>query len=158
VGVSEWSAVQIADAVYLARELSVDRIVSNQPIFNMLTRYIEHNIVPLCRAVARNARHECNRSGRGGLSLLHLNTDKPQSAMRHAYLRGAVALRRDLIERFGQSDDRLDDFYPARSRGRSRLTRCALAPAMEPSAQSIHGRLTRTNGRFVLDVRSERVV
>jgi chorismate mutase len=41
--------------------------------------------------------------------LLHLNTDKPQSAMRHAYLRGAVALRRDLIERFGQSDDRLGD-------------------------------------------------
>jgi chorismate mutase len=41
--------------------------------------------------------------------LLHLNTDKPQTAMRHAYLRGAVALRRDLIERFGQSDDRLGD-------------------------------------------------
>ena len=41
--------------------------------------------------------------------LLHLNTDKPQSAMRHAYLRGAVALRRDLIEHFGQSDDRLGD-------------------------------------------------
>src|SRR5438874_1032206 len=38
VGVSEWSAVQIADAVYLARELNLDRIVSNQPIYNMLTR------------------------------------------------------------------------------------------------------------------------
>ena len=41
--------------------------------------------------------------------LLHLNTDKPQSAMRHVYLRDAMALRRDLIERFGQSDDRLGD-------------------------------------------------
>lgn len=41
--------------------------------------------------------------------MLHLNTDKPQKAMRHSYLRGAVALRRDLIERFGQSDDRLGD-------------------------------------------------
>src|SRR5438067_6486597 len=48
VGVSEWSAVQIADAVYLARELNLDRIVSNQPIYNMLTRYIERDIVPLC--------------------------------------------------------------------------------------------------------------
>ena len=41
--------------------------------------------------------------------MLHLNTERPQSAMRHAYLRGAVALRRDLVERFGQSDDRLGD-------------------------------------------------
>ena len=48
VGVSEWSAVQIADAVYLARALNLDRIVSNQPIYNMLTRYVERDIVPLC--------------------------------------------------------------------------------------------------------------
>lgn len=37
--------------------------------------------------------------------MLHLNTEKPQSAVHHVYLRGAVALRRDLVERFGQSDD-----------------------------------------------------
>ncbi len=37
--------------------------------------------------------------------LIHLNTDLPQSAMRHAYLREAVTLRRDLVERYGQSDD-----------------------------------------------------
>src|SRR5437016_7378039 len=48
VGVSEWSATQIADAVYTARELNLDRIVSNQPIYNMLTRYIEPDILPLC--------------------------------------------------------------------------------------------------------------
>lgn len=48
VGVSEWSAVQIADAVSLARELNLDRIVSNQPVYNMLTRYIERDIIPLC--------------------------------------------------------------------------------------------------------------
>src|SRR6059036_2143433 len=40
VGVSEWSAVQIDDAVYTARELNLDRIASNQPIYNMLQRYI----------------------------------------------------------------------------------------------------------------------
>lgn len=48
VGVSEWSATQIADAVYLAKELNLDRIVSNQPVYNMLTRYIEPAIIPLC--------------------------------------------------------------------------------------------------------------
>ena len=33
--------------------------------------------------------------------LLHYNTDLPQSAMHHVYLRGAVALRQDLVARFG---------------------------------------------------------
>lgn len=47
-GVSEWSAVQIDDAVHTARALNLDQIVSNQPIYNMLTRYIERDIVPLC--------------------------------------------------------------------------------------------------------------
>jgi len=47
-GVSEWSAVQIDDAVHMARALNLDRIVSNQPIYNMLTRYIERDVVPLC--------------------------------------------------------------------------------------------------------------
>jgi aryl-alcohol dehydrogenase-like predicted oxidoreductase len=48
VGVSEWSATQIADAVYTARALNLDRIVSNQPIYNLLQRYIEPDIMPLC--------------------------------------------------------------------------------------------------------------
>lgn len=33
--------------------------------------------------------------------LLHYNTALPQSAMHHVYLRGAVSLRRDLVERYG---------------------------------------------------------
>ena len=48
VGVSEWSAIQISDAVYMAREYNLDRIVSNQPVYNMLTRYIERDVIPLC--------------------------------------------------------------------------------------------------------------
>jgi voltage-dependent potassium channel beta subunit len=47
VGVSEWSAVQIADAASTARELNLDRIVSNQPNYSMLQRYIEKDIVPV---------------------------------------------------------------------------------------------------------------
>lgn len=46
-GVSEWSAVQLNDAVHMARELNLDRIVSNQPQYNMMKRDIESDIVPL---------------------------------------------------------------------------------------------------------------
>jgi chorismate mutase len=35
--------------------------------------------------------------------LLHYNTDLPQSAIRHVYLRGAVTLRQDLAQRFGEA-------------------------------------------------------
>ncbi len=47
VGVSEWTAAQITDAVHTAHERNFDKIVSNQPIYNMLTRYIEQEIIPL---------------------------------------------------------------------------------------------------------------
>ncbi len=33
--------------------------------------------------------------------LLHYNTGLPQEAMHHVYLRGAIALRKDLVERYG---------------------------------------------------------
>lgn len=48
-GVSQWSAVQISDALHLARTYNLDRIVSNQPQYSMLERYIEKDIVPLCQ-------------------------------------------------------------------------------------------------------------
>lgn len=47
-GVSEWSAVQIDDALHIADKLLLDRIVSNQPQYSMLERYIEKDVVPLC--------------------------------------------------------------------------------------------------------------
>ena len=48
VGVSQWSAVQIADAVHLARQLGLDPIVSNQPLYNILERDVEREVLPLC--------------------------------------------------------------------------------------------------------------
>jgi aryl-alcohol dehydrogenase-like predicted oxidoreductase len=48
VGVSEWTADQIADALRLAKEMNLDRIVSNQPRYNMIQRQIEADIIPLC--------------------------------------------------------------------------------------------------------------
>jgi aryl-alcohol dehydrogenase-like predicted oxidoreductase len=47
-GVSEWSAVEIDDALCIAREHNLDRIASNQPIYNMIERYIEKEVLPLC--------------------------------------------------------------------------------------------------------------
>jgi aryl-alcohol dehydrogenase-like predicted oxidoreductase len=49
VGVSEWSASQISDAVSLAAEMGLDRIISNQPQYSMLWRSIESEVVPTCR-------------------------------------------------------------------------------------------------------------
>jgi aryl-alcohol dehydrogenase-like predicted oxidoreductase len=47
IGVSEWTAAQIADALRIAGEMGFDRIVSNQPQYNMLWRVIEAEVVPL---------------------------------------------------------------------------------------------------------------
>jgi aryl-alcohol dehydrogenase-like predicted oxidoreductase len=48
IGVSEWRAEQIAAALRLADEMGLDRIVSNQPQYNMLWRVIEPEVLPLC--------------------------------------------------------------------------------------------------------------
>jgi aryl-alcohol dehydrogenase-like predicted oxidoreductase len=48
LGVSEWRAEQIADALRIADQMGFDRIVSNQPQYNMIWRVIEAEVVPLC--------------------------------------------------------------------------------------------------------------
>jgi voltage-dependent potassium channel beta subunit len=45
-GVSEWSAAQIEEAVRIADRRLLDRIVVNQPVYNMFNRYIEPEIIP----------------------------------------------------------------------------------------------------------------
>lgn len=47
VGVSEWQASQIAEALTVADRYLLDRIVVNQPIYNMFQRYIEQEVMPL---------------------------------------------------------------------------------------------------------------
>jgi voltage-dependent potassium channel beta subunit len=46
-GVSEWTAVQMAEALAVADKYLLDRIVVNQPVYNMFNRYIEKEIIPL---------------------------------------------------------------------------------------------------------------
>jgi aryl-alcohol dehydrogenase-like predicted oxidoreductase len=48
VGVSEWNAEQITDALAIAYHLGLDKIVSNQPQYNMIWRVIESEVIPLC--------------------------------------------------------------------------------------------------------------
>jgi aryl-alcohol dehydrogenase-like predicted oxidoreductase len=47
IGVSEWTAEQIADAIRLADEMGFDRIISNQPQYSLLWRVIEAEVVPV---------------------------------------------------------------------------------------------------------------
>jgi aryl-alcohol dehydrogenase-like predicted oxidoreductase len=49
IGVSEWTAEQIADALRLADDMGFDRIVSSQPQYSLIWRIIEAEVVPLCQ-------------------------------------------------------------------------------------------------------------
>jgi aryl-alcohol dehydrogenase-like predicted oxidoreductase len=48
IGVSEWKASEIAQALDIAGQMGFDRIVSSQPQYSMLWRVIEAEVVPLC--------------------------------------------------------------------------------------------------------------
>jgi voltage-dependent potassium channel beta subunit len=48
IGVSEWRAEEISAALAIASQMGLDRIVSNQPQYNMLWRVIESEVLPLC--------------------------------------------------------------------------------------------------------------
>ncbi|SIO84304.1 aldo/keto reductase family protein [Nocardiopsis sp. JB363] len=47
IGVSEWRAEEIERALKIADEMGFDRLVSNQPQYNMLWRVIESEVIPL---------------------------------------------------------------------------------------------------------------
>ena len=49
VGVSEWKASEIADALRIADQMGLDRLVSSQPQYSMLWRVIEPEVLPLCK-------------------------------------------------------------------------------------------------------------
>ncbi len=49
VGVSEWSADQIANGLEIQKKNNYDRFISNQPQYSMLWRIIESKIIPLSK-------------------------------------------------------------------------------------------------------------
>jgi aryl-alcohol dehydrogenase-like predicted oxidoreductase len=48
LGVSEWRAEEISAALDIAGQRGLERIVSNQPQYNMIWRVIESEVIPLC--------------------------------------------------------------------------------------------------------------
>ncbi|WP_239617617.1 aldo/keto reductase family protein [Cohnella mopanensis] len=50
VGVSEWTAAQMEEALGTADRYLLDRIVVSQPVYNMFNRYIEKEVIPLGEA------------------------------------------------------------------------------------------------------------
>jgi aryl-alcohol dehydrogenase-like predicted oxidoreductase len=46
IGVSEWRSEEIEAAVEIARQMGLDRIISNQPQYSMLYRVIESEVIP----------------------------------------------------------------------------------------------------------------
>ncbi len=49
IGISEWTAQQISDALHIADQMGFDRIVSSQPQYSMLWRVPEAEVMPLSR-------------------------------------------------------------------------------------------------------------
>ncbi|UQZ86372.1 L-glyceraldehyde 3-phosphate reductase [Paenibacillus konkukensis] len=47
IGVSEWTPAQIVEAYALADKYLLDKIIVNQPVYNMFNRYIEKEIIPI---------------------------------------------------------------------------------------------------------------
>jgi voltage-dependent potassium channel beta subunit len=50
-GVSQWTAVEIAESVHLARARGLAAPVSNQPIYNLLNRSLEVDVLRTCESV-----------------------------------------------------------------------------------------------------------
>jgi len=48
LGVSEWTAAQIAETLALQDKYLIDRIVVTQPLYNLLNRRLEKEVLPLC--------------------------------------------------------------------------------------------------------------
>lgn len=47
-GVSEWKSHQIAKACEVAERVNAYTPASNQPVYNMLNRYVEESVIPSC--------------------------------------------------------------------------------------------------------------
>lgn len=46
-GVSEWTAKQIVEALHISDKYLLDRMIVNQPSYNLLNRYIEKEVLPV---------------------------------------------------------------------------------------------------------------
>lgn len=103
-GVSEWSSTNISDALHLAEKYNLDRLVSNQPCYNMLNRRIESHVIPLCRREGLG--QVCySPLGQGLLTGKYLPGQKPPADSRAADPKQNIFLKElndDLLARIQQ--------------------------------------------------------
>lgn len=93
VGVSEWRAEEIREALRLAEELGLHRIVSNQPQYSALYRVIEAEVVPACEE-AGIGQVVWSPMAQGVLSGKYLPGQPPPAGSRATAASGASAIRR----------------------------------------------------------------
>ena len=93
VGVSEWSAAQITEAVRLAAEMGLDRIISNQPQYSALVRTIEAEVVP-ASAKAGVSQIVWSPIAQGVLTGKYLPGQPPPAASRATGTTGGGFIRR----------------------------------------------------------------
>ena len=106
VGVSEWRADEIAEAIRIADQMGFDRIISNQPQYNMIWRVIESEVIPLC---AREGIGQVVWSpmAQGVLSGKYLPGAEPPSGSRATDQRGATFISAYLTDRLLTAVQRL---------------------------------------------------
>jgi len=97
VGVSEWTAAQIADALKIAGEMGCERIVSNQPQYSMLWRVIEAEVVPLCEEEGIG-QIVWSPMAQGVLSGKYLPGEKPPEGTRATDDRGGADMIKWLLD------------------------------------------------------------
>jgi aryl-alcohol dehydrogenase-like predicted oxidoreductase len=97
VGVSEWTAGQIAAALRTAADAGFDRIISNQPQYNMLWRVIESEVIPVS-AAAGIGQIVWSPIAQGVLTGKYLPGDAPPSGSRATDPRGSSFIQDYLTE------------------------------------------------------------
>jgi aryl-alcohol dehydrogenase-like predicted oxidoreductase len=97
IGVSEWRAEEIASALRIAGDAGLDRIVSNQPQYNMIWRVIESEIIPLCEKEGIG-QIVWSPMAQGALTGKYLPGDTPPAGSRATDPDGSAFIRRYLTD------------------------------------------------------------
>ena len=123
IGVSEWTAEQIGDALRLADEMGFDRIISNQPQYSLIWRVIEAEVVPLSR-----------EGGRGPDCVVAAGPGRPHRQVPPGPVRPAGRLAGH------RPRGRRNELAPARRgprAGAGLRRRCAARPATPPASVAL---------------------
>ena len=132
IGVSEWRAEEITAAVKIAGELGLDRIVSNQPQYNMLWRVIESEVIPLCQE-AGIGQIVWSPIAQGALTGKYLPGDQPPAGSRAADPRGGGDIQDYLA---GPILDRVARLRPVAAEAGLSLAQLAVAWVLQNPAVS----------------------